>query len=413
MILSRGMRLNCVRIVRERVFHDQYQTARTACIRPAPFVVEEVMATEIYSTFASTERAVRNKMLALVIAHRYDIAGAGIEAVLKAGGHSVIARCADEDDLLLSVEAYRPTMIVLAENIVRQEAAKTVLRLRACNCSVAIIFLLEERDAITAADLLALDVEGFLSNAACARSVIDCVESVRQGRKWVDPNLLRHLAMRERPSQIASHLTSREGEIARLVSRGLRNKEIARGLHLSEGTVKMHLHHIYEKLRLGGRTQLALSTTGACARMPGYEVCLPGKPACPDSAAALRLVAWRPPKNPDTAPGHIVAINLSGIKTGSTYTFRVRDLPYAPSANGEVDAYKPFTVTDGGESDLDREPNGQIVTTWTVHHDPDPVNATLSLTATGNDGTVVSTTLACSPAALAPRPATLPPRRVG
>lgn len=35
----------------------------------------------------------------------------------------------------------------------------------------------------------------------------------------------------------------------------LRNKEIARELHLSLGTVKMYLHHIYEKLRLGGRTQ--------------------------------------------------------------------------------------------------------------------------------------------------------------
>jgi two-component system nitrate/nitrite response regulator NarL len=205
------------------------------------------------------------KMLALVIAHRHEIAGAGIEALLRAGGHSVIARCSHEDDLLRSVEAYRPDIILLAENIVGQEAAATVLRLRARNCSVAIIFLLEERDAITAADLLDLDVEGILLSAACARSVIDCVESVRHGRKWVDPNLLRHLAMTERPSQIASSLTPREAEIARLVSQGLRNKEIARELHLSEGTVKMHLHHIYEKLHLGGRTQLALSTAGACA----------------------------------------------------------------------------------------------------------------------------------------------------
>jgi DNA-binding NarL/FixJ family response regulator len=163
---------------------------------------------------------------------------------------------------LRSVEVYRPDMIILAENIVRQEAQKTVLRLRARHYSVAIIFLLDERYAIAAADLRDLDVEGILSSAACARSVIDCVESVRHGRKWVDPNLLRHLT---RPQQIASNLTSREAEIARLVSRGLRNKEIARELHLSEGTVKMHLHHIYEKLHLGGRTQLALSTAGACA----------------------------------------------------------------------------------------------------------------------------------------------------
>jgi len=288
---------------------------------------------------------------------------------------------------------------------VGQEAAKTVLRLRALDVSVAIIFLLEERDAIAAVDLLDLDVQGILLSVACARSVIDCVESVRHGRKWVDPNLLCHLSMGRRLPQIVSSLTSREAEIAHLVSRGLRNKEIARELHLSEGTVKMHLHHIYEKLRLGGRTQLALSTTRASARIPGYEVCPPGEPARPDSAAAPRFVAWRPPKNPDNAPGHIVAISLSGIKIGSTYMFHVRDLLYAPSANGEVDAHKPFTVTDGGEGDLDGNRNGQIVTTWTVHDDVDLVNVTLSLTATGNDGTVASTTLADGPGRSLARPA--------
>jgi len=214
---------------------------------------------------ASLDPGGRNKMLTLVIAHQHEIAGAEIEALLQTRGHSVIARCAHEDNLLRSVEAYRPDMIILAENIVRPEAQKTVLRLRARHYSVAIIFLLEERDATTTADLPGLGVEGILLSTACARSVIDCVESVRRGGKWVDPNLLRHLVAAERPSQITSSLTSREAEIAHLVSRGLRNKEIARELHLSEGTVKMHLHHIYEKLRLGGRTQLALSKAGASA----------------------------------------------------------------------------------------------------------------------------------------------------
>src|SRR5262245_5877617 len=224
-------------------------------------------------------------MLTQVIAQQHEIACAGIEALLQTRGHSVVARCAHEDTLLRSVEVYRPDMIILAENIVRQEAQKTVLRLRARHCSVMIIFLLEERDATTTADLPDLDVEGILLSAACARSVIDCVESVRRGRKWVDANLLRHLVTAERPAQIASNLTSREAEIARLVARGLRNKEIARELHLSEGTVKMHLHRIYYKLGLCGRTHLALSTAGTCEPVAsGNGVRSPSKPACPDYA---------------------------------------------------------------------------------------------------------------------------------
>ena len=225
------------------------------------------MVTEIDGTLELARPAGR-KMPTLVIANQHEIAGAGIEALLQAGGHNVIARCSHEDELLRFVEAHRPDIILLAENIVGQEAAKAILRLRARNCWVAIIFLLEERGAMTAADLLDFDVEGILLSAACARSVIDCVESVRHGHKWVDPNLFRHLARAEQPLQIASSLTPREAEIAHLVSRGLRNKEIARELHLAEGTVKMHLHHIYGKLHFDSRTQLALSTAGACAQMP-------------------------------------------------------------------------------------------------------------------------------------------------
>src|SRR4051812_47270767 len=108
------------------------------------------MVTEIDGTLELARLAGR-KMPTLVVADQQEIAGAGIEAILQAGGHNVIARCSHEDELLRFVEVYRPDMIIRAENIVRQGAKKPVLRLGARHYSVAIIFLLDERDAITAA----------------------------------------------------------------------------------------------------------------------------------------------------------------------------------------------------------------------------------------------------------------------
>jgi two-component system nitrate/nitrite response regulator NarL len=52
-------------------------------------------------------------------------------------------------------------------------------------------------------------------------------------------------------------LTNREREISRLVCGGLSNKEIGRRLNLSDGTVKVHLHNIYEKLSIRNRAALA------------------------------------------------------------------------------------------------------------------------------------------------------------
>jgi DNA-binding NarL/FixJ family response regulator len=56
--------------------------------------------------------------------------------------------------------------------------------------------------------------------------------------------------------EIAALLTPRETGIVRLVAQGLPNKEIADQLFISEGTVKTHLHNIYEKLKVDSRLAL-------------------------------------------------------------------------------------------------------------------------------------------------------------
>lgn len=53
-------------------------------------------------------------------------------------------------------------------------------------------------------------------------------------------------------------LTPRELEIVRMVGSGARNREIAARLFITEGTVKIHFHNIYEKLAISSRVELAL-----------------------------------------------------------------------------------------------------------------------------------------------------------
>jgi two-component system, NarL family, nitrate/nitrite response regulator NarL len=63
---------------------------------------------------------------------------------------------------------------------------------------------------------------------------------------------------KEYSSGVAGELTAREIEIIRMIAKGFRNKEIAEALFITEGTVKVHLHSIYTKLRLHNRLALAL-----------------------------------------------------------------------------------------------------------------------------------------------------------
>ena len=56
-------------------------------------------------------------------------------------------------------------------------------------------------------------------------------------------------------------MTRREAEVTGLVSQGLANKVVAKQLGIGEGTVKIHLHNIYQKLHVSNRVELILSTT--------------------------------------------------------------------------------------------------------------------------------------------------------
>jgi hypothetical protein len=106
----------------------------------------------------------------------------------------------------------------------------------------------------------------------------------------------------------------------------------------------------------------------------------------------------------DYAPGETATITASGFAEGSTIEFAIEET--TPGDDGELDSdqtspsYQSWTITDGGEGDLDGIANGQVVTTWFVPTDnngtgtgtPDALNGRLMLTATGANGQVATTT---------------------
>ncbi len=106
-----------------------------------------------------------------------------------------------------------------------------------------------------------LGVAGIVLKETAAQQLLTCLDTVASGQRWFDPEIARRFMNRAVPSspppQSAERLTARELDVARLVARGLRNKQIARELSITEGTVKMYLHNVYEKLNVTSRVELA------------------------------------------------------------------------------------------------------------------------------------------------------------
>jgi DNA-binding NarL/FixJ family response regulator len=112
---------------------------------------------------------------------------------------------------------------------------------------------MREREMVEAVRLGAL---GVVLKESAPGLLVDCVRSVARGERYLQPKFLQHTIEQAENAPPDPSLTPRELDLVRLVARGLRNKEIAERLFITEGTVKVHLHNIYDKLGLDGRLAL-------------------------------------------------------------------------------------------------------------------------------------------------------------
>jgi DNA-binding NarL/FixJ family response regulator len=111
-------------------------------------------------------------------------------------------------------------------------------------------------------EALQLGVGGVLLKAMAPKLLVQCVRKVARGEQWLEKQsawrVLDKLLQREAGTrELQRVLTPREFEVVRLVVEGLHNNEIAAQLHVSEGTVKVHLHNTYQKLEVQGRMELS------------------------------------------------------------------------------------------------------------------------------------------------------------
>jgi DNA-binding NarL/FixJ family response regulator len=112
-----------------------------------------------------------------------------------------------------------------------------------------------QRSAASEPSLNALDsgAAGVLNDGSSAEDVLTCLEAVTSGRRWVPPSVTEAVLTKRR-----CHLSRREGQIIKLIAQGLRNKEIAYALNITEGTVKVYLSKLFSKVGVSDRYELAL-----------------------------------------------------------------------------------------------------------------------------------------------------------
>jgi DNA-binding NarL/FixJ family response regulator len=180
----------------------------------------------------------------------------------------VVAACRCAEGAMLAVQHYRPAMVILDVRLHDRDGFELVRDFTAIYEAKVIVFTaaLEKAEIVNA---LRSGAKAIVFKDQPVSMLISRVRDVLAGEECAAQRTAR-----ERPGPLFSHcvkaLSERELEVAQWAALGARNKEIAWQLGISEGTVKLHLFHAYQKLRVTNRVGLVLAlrkVAGALSRV--------------------------------------------------------------------------------------------------------------------------------------------------
>jgi DNA-binding NarL/FixJ family response regulator len=175
----------------------------------------------------------------------------------------VIACCHDGAQAIASAREPDCDVLVLDVRMPGQsgiDVLRTLVAERRRCRTVLLTASISDEDIVEA---VRLGARGVVLKESSPETLMECVRRVHDGEQWIDQETMSRALGRvtRRTAAIGEAskvLTPREIEIVGMIAQGLRNRAIADRLSITEGTVKIHLHNIYEKLRIDGRLALML-----------------------------------------------------------------------------------------------------------------------------------------------------------
>jgi DNA-binding NarL/FixJ family response regulator len=193
----------------------------------------------------------------------------GVASLLEAWGHEVVGVASDGDGAVDLAERLHPSLVLMDVRMPGGGGMAATARLAALHPEIAIVMLTASEDEDDLFTAIKAGARGYLLKNLEAPELRSMLAAVERGEVAISPvTAARILSEVARPTQRPApagggaasdpdHLTEREVDVLRLVVAGLRNKEIAADLGISENTTKFHLRNILEKLHAGSRTEVA------------------------------------------------------------------------------------------------------------------------------------------------------------
>jgi DNA-binding NarL/FixJ family response regulator len=198
--------------------------------------------------------------IAVLLVDDQDLVRSGLRRILRRkDGFSIVAECADGDEVPDAVARHRPDVVVMDLRMRRVDGIEATRRLGGAPPVLALTTFNED-ELLSGA--LRAGAAGFVLKDSSAEELIRAVRAVARGESYLDTAVTSrvlstyrkaaHSSLEKEGNDIAE-LTARELDVLTLVGKGLSNNEIADELCISGVTVKSHIGRIFVKLDLRDR----------------------------------------------------------------------------------------------------------------------------------------------------------------
>jgi two-component system, NarL family, nitrate/nitrite response regulator NarL len=201
------------------------------------------------------------RSVSVVIADRHPVVLYGLMSILRAEiDLRVVASCSDGRKCIQAIRELSPDIALLDILMPGLSGLEILAAATSEHMPTRFVFLtthIEDRDLIIAA---ARGAYGMVLKEATPQVLVHGLRQVAAGRRLfplTNSEFHHEQGCPPHTENARIVLTQRERQIMHLVSEGWSNKEVGRQLSISDGTIKVHLHHIFRKLAISNRTALA------------------------------------------------------------------------------------------------------------------------------------------------------------
>jgi DNA-binding NarL/FixJ family response regulator len=206
----------------------------------------------------------------ILICSREPILTKGLESVFRhVAGFDLLPSCGSIAGLQEQLARSKPEILLL--DLSPDVTFAVLTDLKQAALETAIVLWVTTISTELAFQAMGLGIRGILRKQLPAELVVKCLQRVHAGELWFEKALTAGMVNARRVA-----LTNRESQLVSLLSQGLKNKEIAATLMISEGTVKVYLSQLFEKAGVKDRFELALFalrnlTTGQQVAVPNEQ----------------------------------------------------------------------------------------------------------------------------------------------